>query len=85
MKESKHAEARRRQRGIAQKTVDFIMEHGDARMKPGGAWEVRLSRSKKQKMITDLKRTRQLIEKCTSKGLLLNQDQSEIITVYHLR
>jgi len=84
MKLTVHAEVRTQQRGIPPDSVDLILTYGAAVRRSGGDIEYRLTKRRKARLITQLKRQIGKVESATDKGVLLGADGS-IITVYHLR
>lgn len=84
METSSHSEIRFKQRGISQEQVDLIVAYGEKYRKPGGAWEYRLLRKDKARIITQLKRLMRLVENAAGKGVLISGEGEEVITTYHL-
>jgi hypothetical protein len=84
MKKTNHAEVRCQQRGISNCQVDLILLHGKKSRRPGGAWEYRLRRKDKNKIISELKRQINIVEKCAGKAVIIGSDQDTILTTYHL-
>lgn len=84
METSNHAEIRSQQRGISQDQIDFILSFGKKCRKPGGAWEYKLRRKDKSKILSELKKQIHLVDKCVDKAVLINSDRKMVITTYHL-
>lgn len=80
MKLSKHAEARRQQRGIPLIGLDIIQKHGRIQNAPGGAQKVFFGRKEWQMAISDLKRTIQLMDKLRNGTMIIEGDY--VLTVY---
>ena len=84
MVKTDHAEIRCQQRGISQNQIDLILSRGQKCRRPGGAWEYRLRKKDKTKIVSELKKQIHMVEKCVGKGVLIGSDQETIITTYHL-
>ena len=85
MQKTKHAVIRSQQRGIQQKMIDVILTYGTTIRRPGGAWEYRITKQKKNEIIASLKHEIRAIEKSIGRVVLTTDDQKSILTVYHLR
>jgi hypothetical protein len=72
------------QRGISLDQVELIISCGQKYPRPGGAWEYRLRKKDKDRLISALKRQIQMIEKSVGKGVLISGDLEKVITTYHL-
>lgn len=81
---SNHVKVRCQQRGISQEQVDLIVAHGQKCRRPGGAWEYRLRKKDKNKLISILKKQIHMVEKSVGKGVLISDDQETVVTTYHL-
>ena len=84
MMKSNHVKVRCQQRGISQEQVDLIVAHGQKCRRPGGAWEYRLRKKDKNKLISILKKQIHMVEKSVGKGVLISDDQETVVTTYHL-
>jgi hypothetical protein len=84
MEMSSHSVIRGQQRGISQDQVELILAYGQQCQRPGGAWEYRLRKKDKDRIISLLKRQIQLVERATGTGVLVSGDWEQIITTYHL-
>jgi len=85
MKRTRHAITRSQQRGIKNNHVDLILQHGTPIRRPGNVMEYRLHKKDKMKIIENLKRDIQNMDKCTSKAVLVDNNTREIITVYNMK
>ncbi len=85
MKISKHAFKRAIQRGFHKEDIDIICNFGIEIQKPGKAVELSLRRKEKEKLILELKRLIKAIENASNKGILMDRDYNEILTVYYKR
>ena len=65
--------------------IGIICNFGIEIQKPGKAVELCLSRKEKEKLILKLKRLIKAIENASNKGILMDRDYNEILTVYHKR
>ena len=81
---SKHAKVRCQQRGISQNQVDLIVAHGHKSRRSGGAWEYRLRKKDRNKLISKYKKQIQMVERSVGKGVLVSYDQETVVTAYHL-
>jgi hypothetical protein len=84
MEMSSHSEMRCQQRGISLDQVNLIIAYGQKFAMPDGAWEYRLRKRDKDRLISALKRQIQMVEKSTGKGVLISGDSEKVITTYHL-
>jgi hypothetical protein len=84
MVQSDHTQVRCQQRGISQEQIDYIIEHGQKCRRPGGAFEYRLLKKDKGRLISTLKKQIHMVERSVGKGVLVSNDQGTIITAYHL-
>jgi len=84
MQLSKHAEIRAQQRGIPKDYIEMIMEYGTPTRKPGNALEYKMHKKTRDQVMRQLKQLMILIDRCANKAVLVDGDQKEIITVYHL-
>jgi hypothetical protein len=84
MKMSHHSRTRCQQRGISPAQVELILSYGQKYRRSGGAWEYRLRKRDKDKLISALKRQMQMIEKSVGKGVLISGDLEKVITTYPL-
>lgn len=83
MKTSKHARRRCQQRGIPFGFIELILKHGTPVRAAGDATEYRLLKRDKDKIVSDLKRLLQNLDKVTGKAVLLSDDGQTVITVYN--
>ena len=85
MELSKHAEIRFQQRSIPKDYIDMIMEYGTPTRKPGNAFEYKLHRKSRDRVISHLKHLITVVDKCTKKAVLVDADNvCDVITVYNL-
>ena len=84
MEMSNHSEIRCQQRGISQEQVDLIISHGQKWKRPGGAWEYRLRRKDKDRIISALKSQIHMVERSVGKRVLISGDHEKVVTTYHL-
>ena len=85
MELSKHAEIRSQQRSIPKDYIEMIMEYGTPTKKPGNAFEYKLHRKNRDRVISHLKHLITLVDKCTKKAVLVDADNvCDVITVYNL-
>ena len=86
MELSRHAEVRSQQRSIPKDYIEMIMEFGTPSRKPGNAFEYRLRKKNKDRIISHLKHLLSSVDKCTKKAVLVDADNvDDIITVYNYR
>ena len=83
MKKSNHAKKREQQRGISEKKSKIIKKYGSCIHRPGNAVEYRLTRRKKNELITEKKREIKQLESASDIGILCGNDGC-VITVYHI-
>ena len=83
MNTTKHAEARKRQRGIPDNVVELIIENGTPRPRPGGAEEYVVMKADRDRIVSYLKQLIRLVDATTGKGVLVSAEGT-IITNYHL-
>jgi len=81
---SKHAAVRSQQRGIPKDYIEMIMEYGTPARKLGNAFEYKIHRKNRDRVIGHLKHLMTLVDKCSNKAVLVAEDHSEVISVYHL-
>ena len=84
MEMSSHSTIRCQQRGISPDQVELILSYGQKYKKPGGAWEYRLRKKDKDRLIAALKRQIQLLDTAVGKGVLMSGDEETVVTTYHL-
>ena len=84
MQMSMHALKRLKQRGFQEEYIDIIVNNGTSVKKPGKALEFRLRKRDKDRLVQELKRTIQFLDKCTNKAVLVDEDAKSIISVYNL-
>ena len=84
MRISNHASIRSQQRGIPKDYIDIILRYGTPVRKQGDTLEYRLRKKDKERIIKHLKQLIQSIDKCTGKGVLVDSNMEEIVTVYNL-
>jgi len=77
---SKHAQKRVNQRGFSNSTLDIILKYGSVKRAPGGARSVFFGKKECQKIVSELKKTIQLIERAKNGKLIIINDH--IITAY---
>ena len=78
---SRHAETRLQQRGISERTLDYLQEYGEESYAPGGAMKITLSRRARNAIIQKLKKDIQWIER-TSHVVEIQKD-GLTLTVYN--
>ena len=76
MQLSKHAKKRSQQRGIRQAVIELILEFGESRRMPGNVQEYRLRRKGRSRLI-------QLLDKAINVGVVVDDEESVVITTYH--
>jgi len=64
--------------------VNLIISYGQKSAMPDGAWEYRLRKKDKDRLIAAFKRQIQIVEKSVGKGVLISADSEKVITIYHL-
>lgn len=84
MQLSEHAKIRSQQRVIPNDYIEMILEYGTYIKKPGSALEIKIKKKDKENIIKHLKRLIYLIEKCSKKGLLIDENMKTILTLYNL-
>jgi hypothetical protein len=84
MKTSKHASERLQQRGIPKDYIDMILQYGTSVRKPGNALEYRLYKKDKDKIVKHYKHLIHLLDKCTTKAVVVDSNMEEIVTVYNV-
>ena len=75
-----HAQKRINQRGFSNHVLGIILEHGDRGYAPGGATKIFLGKKEYQKVVGELKRAIQIMDKAKGGNLILQDDC--ILTVY---
>ena len=78
---SKHAIVRGSQRGIRSDQINSILDYGERRKKPGGAYEYYLPDKTIQRVINQLRKQIHTFEKARNKAIVVSSD-GEVITVY---
>ncbi len=80
---SQHANVRAQQRGFTGELIYLIRAFGTKTRRPGGAWEVMITRKNKRSLINKIhnKQLLQLLDKADGKALLIGNDET-IITAY---
>ncbi len=84
MVKSNHTQIRCQQRGISKEQINLIIEHGQKGRRPGGAFEYRLLKKDKDRLISTLKKQIHMVERSVGKGVLISGDRETVITTYHL-
>lgn len=82
---SKHAKVRSKQRGVPSDNIELILRFGRRTRKPGDAWEYALGKKEKNKAVAYLKYLIQTLDKAGGQAVLVSHDQTEVITMYHLK
>ncbi len=77
---TKHAEARKRQRGFTSTSTDIILKYGIQKNAPEGATEIYLSRKDHQKITEELKMAMKQLERAKNGHLIVKSGM--IITMY---
>jgi hypothetical protein len=85
MQISKHACMRQQQRAIPESLIDLILHYGTPVAKPGKALEYRLYNKERIQIIRGAKQLIQKLDKCAKKGVLVNADTQDVITVYNIK
>jgi hypothetical protein len=85
MQISKHACMRQQQRAIPESFIDLILHYGTPVTKPGKALEYRLYNKERIQLIRGAKQLIQKLDKCAKKGVLVNADTQDVITVYNIK
>lgn len=80
MKMTKHAEIRKRQRGFSNHTIDYVLRYGRIQEGADGAMKLFIGKKEYQKVIRELKRDIQLMDRAKGKNVIIKDDY--IITVY---
>ena len=83
MKISKHAKKRIQQRGIPENSIELILEYGSPIRKPSDAYEYKVHKKEKNRIISNLKHLINIVETLPQKAVLVSND-CEVITVYHI-
>lgn len=84
MKISNHAALRCQQRGFKRKLIPYILEHGEPKRKVGNAFEYRITRKEKNKIISEFRKIIQLMDNIENKAILVSGGGDTVITVYNL-
>ena len=77
---TKHAGTRKSQRGFSGFVLDMILQHGIAKIAPGGSTKVSFGKKEYQKVVGKLKKAIQLMDKAKG-GHIIMKDGS-VLTVY---
>ncbi len=80
MKMTRHAKKRISQRGFSNFTLDIIQKYGSCTKVPGGAVKIFFGNREYQRVIEELKRAIQLMDKAKNGNILIKDDQ--VLTVY---
>ena len=80
MELTKHAEIRKNQRGISNRTLEFLLEHGRYISAPGGAEKIFFGEKEHQLAVSELKKIIQMLDK--AKGISVIIKANKIITAY---
>lgn len=80
MKMTAHAIARMNQRGISPEAIDLILKYGSCKQARGGSVGVFLGNKQRQEIISQLKKSIQLIDKAKNGFVILKDDC--ILTTY---
>lgn len=75
-----HAQKRIDQRGFSNLILGIILEHGDRGYAPGGATKIFFGKKECQKVVGELKRAIQLMDKARGGNVIIQDDC--ILTVY---
>jgi hypothetical protein len=78
---TKHARTRFRQRGIDSLVLDYLIQYGDSEIVKGGAYRISLTKRNADKIIRELKKEIQNVERAQS--VIIVQEAKSIITGYH--
>jgi len=85
MKCSNHAKNRIQQRGFNNSVLTAVEEIGDIEYRPGGALRLKISRREKNRLISQLKKQINLVERAAKKAIIVSADDFSAITAYHLK
>lgn len=77
---TKHAQKRVNQRGFSGLVLDIVLKHGIRKYAPGGAIKIFFGKKEYQKVVGELKRAIQLMDKAKGNNIILQDDH--ILTVY---
>ena len=80
MKITRHAKKRISQRGFSNFTLDIIQKYGYCRKAPGGAVKIFFGNREYQRVIEELKRAIQLMDKAKNGNIIIKDDR--VLTVY---
>lgn len=80
MKTTKHAKKRISQRGFSNFTLDIIQKYGNSKKAPGGAINIFFGNKEYQRVIEELKRAIQLMDRAKNGNIIIKGDR--ILTVY---
>ena len=83
MNTSNHYLVRSQQRGIPQELVDFILFFGAPKPRPGKAYEYSIKKKEINNLTKVFKQAINYLDRCKGKAVLVNDDSSTLITVYH--
>ncbi len=83
MQISRHADTRARQRSVPEHCIELLLRHGTPVRKCGHTFEIKIRKRDKDKIIHDLKRLIDAVEKSSHKALLVDDAMQTIITLYN--
>lgn len=75
-----HAQKRINQRGFSDLVLNIVLEHGTREYTPGGATKIFFGKKDYQKVVGELKRAIQLMDKAKGGNVIIQDDR--ILTVY---
>ena len=77
---TKHAATRKSQRGFSNFVLEMILQHGIAKNAPGGATKISFRKKEYQKVVGQLKKAIQLMDK--AKGGHVIMKDGCVLTIY---
>jgi len=76
-----HAAMRMQQRGVPEIILDLILQFGREKARPGGAWEISMTRRDAADLVGSLKSAIHMIEKAQRKRAVISGTDGVVITV----
>jgi len=83
MKFSKHASDRMQGRGFKKMDINTLKEIGDVENAPGGAFMIKINKRAKNRLISNMKRQINLVERASKKAVIISADDFTAITAYN--
>ncbi len=84
MKYTEHANVRSQQSSIPEDIIDLILLFGTPIPKPHYATEYRILKKDISNVMRQLKHIQNSLEKASKKGVLVSNDNHDVITVYNI-